>query len=207
MITLTVDGAGARLSGVPESGTAYVDADWVRPGVPGPLPALLVDGTAVAWSDGPAPGVPGAGDADSVAAAVWGDWADRAGAPLVGAERVEVTGHGLLAARVRAHHPPAAPRRGARPDAVVETTGDPEVVVLAMGRLATAGVLVLAGEPLGRRLDVNLYKDVHVRGLRVIGVDRPRAGDARPADGVAPRPVAVAPDAPLAPGAWYRLER
>jgi threonine dehydrogenase-like Zn-dependent dehydrogenase len=63
-----------------------------------------------------------------------------------------------------------------RPAAIVDATGDPARLVELTRRLADLGTLVLVGEPLGRSLDMQLYPDVHVRGLRLVGVPAPRFG-------------------------------
>jgi threonine dehydrogenase-like Zn-dependent dehydrogenase len=88
---------------------------------------------------------------------------------------VEVTGAGPLAAEARrllAADGRLAPDGHEAPDAIVETTGDPAVIVAATERVAAMGTIALAGEPQGPlRLDV--YKDVHVRGLRLVGIGRP----------------------------------
>lgn len=58
---------------------------------------------------------------------------------------------------------------------VFETTGDPAVVrrLLESAPLFTRILLLGAGN--GRRLDVDLYRTVHQRGLEVIGVADPEA--------------------------------
>lgn len=88
---------------------------------------------------------------------------------------VEVTGDGGLAGEIRAAigtgaDPGPSSRDGgpARPACIVETTGRPEVIRQALARLAELGLLVLAGPPSVLALD--LYPDVHVRGLRLVGV-------------------------------------
>ena len=64
--------------------------------------------------------------------------------------------------------------RGERPRAIVETTGDPRAILDATRRVAELGIVVLAGESLGRGVaELNLYPDVHVRGLTLVGVAPP----------------------------------
>jgi hypothetical protein len=96
------------------------------------------------------------------------------------------------------------------PAAVVDLTGDPDVIVDAARRVADLGTIVLAGDPAGRVVDFDFYPDVHVRGLRLVGVS--------PADRVEPLAGAVSEgDAPEAPeearvghaaragASWYRV--
>ena len=98
----------------------------------------------------------------------------------------------------------------ARPAAVIDTTGDPEVIADATLRVADLGLLVLAGEAAGRQLDLDLYPDVHVRGLVLAGVEPARIGEAgtvieRPP---VPPPAEVVIGLPLPPRAmWYRVTR
>lgn len=80
---------------------------------------------------------------------------------------VEVTGEGEVAAAVRAAVGTDAITEMA-PSCIVETTGRPEVIEQSLARLADLGLLVLAGVP--QALTIDLYADVHLRGLRVVGV-------------------------------------
>ncbi len=135
---------------------AYVDADT--------LPAAGESEVAplVMLSGAPEPDV-AAGDAVRRRA--------RAAAAALGAldGRVEVVGRGavahvlrgLLAWRVDT---------GSRPAGVVDVTGDPAEIVSATQRLADLGTLVLAGDSRDRRVALDLYPDVHLRGLRIVGV-------------------------------------
>ena len=121
-------------------------------------------------------------------------------------ERVEVTGAGVLAALVRAEL--GTELDGGTPDAIVDTTGDPATIAAALAKLNAGGRLVLAGEPLGRRMDIDLYPDVHTRGLWVIGAPPLLAR------GLAPLPSAfdipplgqVGPTEPAESGPlWFRV--
>lgn len=55
------------------------------------------------------------------------------------------------------------------PDAVIETTGETAAAVLALERVAPLGIVVLAG-PSGATGSLDLYTDLHVRGLVLVGV-------------------------------------
>jgi hypothetical protein len=140
---------------------------------------------------------------------------EAAAAVAEGDTPVEVTGDGIIARRIRAivGSAPVPGTTGVeRPGAVVDTTGDPAVILAATQRLTDFGILALVGEPLGRPLDLDLYADVHRRGLRVVGVAPPLSdpvdtGGAPLPHALEPDPVAVAAGAPLPPGAaWYRID-
>jgi hypothetical protein len=99
----------------------------------------------------------------------------------------------------------------------VDTTGDPAVIVDATRRLADLGTLVLVGESVGRKATLNLYQDVHLRGLMIVGVAPPLQRATFQAEIESDDPllescrellVEVASGAPLPlDGAWYRVSR
>lgn len=97
---------------------------------------------------------------------------------------VEVTGDGELATEVRGalaavtdSQPRNAGRPAGAPACIVDTTGQPEVIEAALTRLADLGLLVLAG-PVSE-LALDLYPDVHVRGLRLVGIEPLKNREAR----------------------------
>lgn len=169
-----------RTSELGSGETAYADAEWMPEGAGGPLPALVVGAGGIRWcNEAPVP-LPERLDAAAAAAlALLAVAREAVGAAAERPGRVEVRGSGLVAHLVRklagerASHDPEP--RG-RPAVVVETTGDPAAVVEATRSVADLGLVVLAGEPAGRDLDLNLYSDVHVRGLEVVGAPRPLRG-------------------------------
>lgn len=184
MIRAVAEGSRATLEAELEPGArAYVDADWIPREGSAELPVILAAGLAEA-------------------SAVFGGIVDQAMDALAGipADAVALTGRGVVAAELRrrlgiASSPP-------EPSAIVETTGDPGVIEDATRRLANFGTLVLAGEPGGRTLDLDLYRDVHVRGLRVVGIERTPT----PSPTSLPDPVAVHTGEPLPDGAeWFVL--
>jgi threonine dehydrogenase-like Zn-dependent dehydrogenase len=59
-----------------------------------------------------------------------------------------------------------------RPELVIETTGDPFIFLTILAVVADRSQIFLAGPSRGRRLDLNLYPDIHRRGIRVTGVRR-----------------------------------
>jgi threonine dehydrogenase-like Zn-dependent dehydrogenase len=165
----------------------FVDAEWAA--APGVAPAIV------------------ASDPETAAAALAA--VARNAVAVAPGEAVEVTGSGLVAAEARrllALEGRLAVDGHAAPDAIVETTGDPTAIVDATARVAYMGTIALAGESLDRRLRLDVYPDVHVRGLRLVGV--PGAGDG---DGAEPPPDCLASlrDAGSddAAARWYRLER
>lgn len=173
----------------------YADAEWMRPeGTPG---------ATVTVDAGP--------DADRIAGAMLLDLAARAAGEVRGAGQVQVLGSGFVAGAIMALTGATAPAGGARPTAVVDTTGDAARIREALERLDDLGTLVLAGELTPDTIEVDLYPDVHVRGLRIVGVALD--GGAGPFDvpatarayGESVPPVRVTSSGSLPPAAWYRL--
>jgi threonine dehydrogenase-like Zn-dependent dehydrogenase len=177
----------------------------------------------LAWCESPPVAVPGTLDSDTAAILAL---LSVAQAVVAAVERVlpnaiEIAGHGLIARQLREllEAPSAKGGRSTRleqPDAIVDTTGDPRIVVDATRRVAELGTVVLVGESLGRRAEMNLYPDVHVRGLTLVGIAPPlKRAEALFAQTDADDPlVASCRDAlvhvdagtPLPPGAtWYRI--
>jgi hypothetical protein len=154
---------------------AYVDAEWI-PSRTGPVPALVIEGTHIRWSS-EAGGValPHGLDSEHGAQLVLVDVALDAVEAVadVPAGLVKVIGEGLVASRVRQLLGTRFdPHDAAPPAAVIDTTGVPEVFVAAIRDLADRGMLVLAGQP-HRVVDLDLYPDVHVRGLELVGIAPP----------------------------------
>jgi len=159
---------------------AYVDRDWL-PVSSGEVPSLVAaaDGE-VAWCGGHPVQVPETLDSDTAATLVLLAVAQAAVAAVEGvsANSIDVIGDGLIAMQVRALLGDRASGGGRRtpleqPGAIVDTTGDPRVILDAARRIAALGTVVLVGEGLGRTVEMNLYPDVHVRGLRLVGVSPP----------------------------------
>lgn len=96
-----------------------------------------------------------------------------------GGEPVEVVGAGPLADALRARFDAGPSAAGdALPAVVIETTGNPEAVRAALERVADLGTVVLAGPPQPAPAPLDLYSDVHVRGLTLVGVPAPPEGGA-----------------------------
>ena len=89
---------------------------------------------------------------------------------------VEVTGDGEMAAELRSRLRERINGARDRIGAAVDTTGDPAVITDLLTRLADLGTLVLAGPPAPEPPALDLYADLHVRGLTVVGIaPRPSA--------------------------------
>jgi Arc/MetJ family transcription regulator len=182
---------------------AYVDADWISAGSPS-VAAIVTDGGSSST------------DADDRAAglallAIAVRLADELAA--FPAERIELTGTGFVAGALRRLLGTAVGSDvGARPSAVVETTGDPQRLLDATRRVDDLGTVFLGGEVGDRRVQLDLYQDVHLRGLEVVGIPPARL-DAPPRE--VPRaaldylesepPAYVTAGEPLPRAAWYRL--
>jgi hypothetical protein len=159
---------------LPLGSVAYVDLDWIPPSS-GPVPAITVAAdAALAWCDRAPVPAPSGIDPDDAAAlalvAVARDAAAVEGLP----SPVDVTGNGLIARQLRMLLGDNGRAAGDEPPkAIVDTTGDQAVIADATRRLADLGTFVLAGESLGGKVELNLYPDVHVRGLTLVGVAPP----------------------------------
>jgi hypothetical protein len=211
--TVAVDGGLGLAAELPPGAVAYVDRDWVPAEAGAPVPAIVVDGEhgAVRFGDGEQTLSRG-DDAHEVAARALLEVAREAAAVVGDARPAEVSGAGAvawLAAEILGVEPA---RTDGRPAAVVEATGDPEAIATAAARLADLGTIVLVGEALGRRARLNLYPDVHSRGLRIVGIRPPLAARRRERDGNddvltrLPAATEAEPGAALdREASWYRV--
>ncbi len=87
------------------------------------------------------------------------------------AGRVEIVGEGPLADELRQRLGDRAQAHpNSRPTAIIETTGEPAAIVSALQRVEDLGTVVLAGPCPSDAVALDLYADVHVRGLTIIGV-------------------------------------
>ncbi len=191
---------------------AYVDGDWAAAPPGTGLPAIVVEPDGSIRRDGgPSFPLPDGMEPDAAAALALRSVAVEAAA-AAGGTPVEVIGAGFVAAAVRELLGTRAEGGGGEaPAAIVDTTGDPQVLRDATERLAELGTLVLAGEPLGRAAQIDLYPHVHLRGLEFVAVRPPlHAGPPAPAaaeDTFSASPQAVASGEPLPRSAlWYRLD-
>ena len=84
---------------------------------------------------------------------------------------VEVLGDSAFARELRSRLGVAAPAAGGRPTVVVETSGDGAALGAALARVDDLGTVVLAGPAAGAQpVALDLYADLHVRGLTLVGV-------------------------------------
>ncbi len=92
-----------------------------------------------------------------------------------GADRVEVAGTGLLADEVRRLLGARlqVPDAVVRPVAVVVASSGTAAVTAALERVEDLGMVVLTGAVPPAALALDLYVDLHVRGLVVVGLPPP----------------------------------
>jgi threonine dehydrogenase-like Zn-dependent dehydrogenase len=178
---------------------AYLDADWLPSGEGGDVPALIL----------------GADDAGADEAAGWAltQLAQHAAAAVGSADSATVLGTGTVARQIRrllAERGLEPPDESA-PAVIVEATGKPGSLAGALAQVAPLGTVVVVGEyPQGVEA-VDLYADLHGRGLTLVGLGRP-AGPPRPdarnvPEAVRAELVSVPAGASLPDGAgWYRLD-
>lgn len=88
---------------------------------------------------------------------------------------LEVVGDTAFARDLRARLGAGPIAAGARPAVIVEASGEASALAAALGRVADLGTVVLAGPRASTPVDLDLYADLHVRGLTVVGV-APAAG-------------------------------
>lgn len=84
---------------------------------------------------------------------------------------IAVVGEGAPADRLRARLGAAAPSPGVEPDVIVVVSGRPDDLVDALGRVADLGTVILAGAAVQPTVAVDLYVDLHSRGITLIGFD------------------------------------
>lgn len=217
MIRLDQSGSDPVLEGYIQTGaTAYIDRDWLCDPPAVEVPAIVVNADRKVVSTGVAPvDLPdemGADRAVALALAIVAQQAADAVRNVSGAVRVSGTGavagavRRLLAARSGGAGEPAE-----TPTAIVETTGDPERIVAATRDLSDLGSLVLAGPTGERKVPINLYPDVHRRGLRVVGIAPPLADWAPSVASYSEAalelgsPTVARIGHPIPPGTWYQL--
>ncbi|MEZ5099315.1 MAG: hypothetical protein R3C15_05830 [Thermoleophilia bacterium] len=182
-----------RAEGLPPGCVAYVDTASLEAGLAA-VPALVAgaDGS-LAWHGGDAVASVGS-SADERVARLLAALAARAAARVPAGEpgTVEVVGEGALAALVAARLGARVAAGGERPRTIVETSGSPAAIAAALARADDRAVVVLAGEDGGRAPEVDLYADVHLRGLELVGVAAPGPDEADEARAAGPELVSAA---------------
>ena len=209
-----VERDGATIIGLDEGvDVAFVDAEWLRASSGGRLRAIGVTADGVArWYD--ACGgyeeldLPVGASTDTAGHGVLAGFAARARQIVAEAGgTVEVIGTGAVAQAIAHAVGTTAGLRVESPRTIVDTTGKADVLVDATQRLPELGTFVLAGPPPSANVTIDLYPDVHVRGLRLVGVGTPEVAAAADAPDV-DDPARVRAGEPVPVGAsWYRVER
>ncbi len=90
-----------------------------------------------------------------------------------GPRPVEVTGSGALASAIRTELDVTQGSSDERPGTVVVTSGDVAEIQEALARVRDLGLVVLVAAPTPDAPRLDLYTDLHVRGLTVVGVPEP----------------------------------
>lgn len=158
-----------NVSAPPDASEIFVDVDWLRGS--GAAPCLYVHEGALraSWDDNGQISVEGTPTID-VAGRVLTAIARRAlSAVSTVTGSVEVIGDGAVAALVRGGV--RAREDSGPPAAVIDCVGDVGAIEDALRRLDDLGTLVVAGVSTPDSLTIDLYPDLHVRSLRLVGVD------------------------------------
>ena len=176
---ITDDGISIQAD-LPLGGVAYIDSDWIAAAAAhDSIPALSAVGQMLSWQGGDGivvddPDVAAFEALAGVSAEIAAHLADFP------PHLIEVFGRGLVAREVRRRlNVNGSEGEAVVPMAIADTTGDPNVIEAAIHRLGNIGTLILAGPSLGRPFPLDLYADVHVRGL----ADRHRPPLVRSASG------------------------
>lgn len=219
MIRLRREPSGSiTMLGAPEGTIAYADREWLADDFAEAACLAVLPDRQVVLPDGHTQEL-SSDDAD-VAAARFFMAIAREAAAIVGhvpPSAAQVVGRGIVATIARSY---AGIEREqvatGKPAAVVETTGRQDAIFEACRRVADLGLVVLAGEPAGRRTELNLYPDVHVRGLTLVGAPTTEGIGLLPgpaddhegqieADALA-QLQRVAAGARLPDGTWFRID-
>lgn len=165
---------------LPSGWFAYVDVDWLSTGSGDERPAILADTQgALRWRspDSP-PVIPSDADSDLTAGRALAWTADRAVSAVAGLSgTIDVVGSGALAGGIEEllRRRNGASQRSDRPAAIIVTEGRHEALLAATRTVADLGVVVIALETT-EPVALDLYPDVHSRGVTLRGVPGPLAG-------------------------------
>jgi hypothetical protein len=183
----------------------WIDADWRRGG--GTAAAIVLEDGHLRLPDGSALALRSEQPED-VAIAVLAALAGRAAAAArsIGGPAA-VNGRGLVARFTEILI--GLEESHERPAVVVDTIGSAEAIAEATRSVADLGAVVLAG-PTEPFISLDLYPDVHLRGLTLVGVPLLEDGIAPPPPealaGLARRSLVAGDDAEGAAALWYRLQ-
>jgi hypothetical protein len=170
MITATVTESDVRFEFVLDEGeVAFVDADWLPALGRGSVAAVTVGPDHVRWADQPL-GATGDGRepiglARSLLVATAREVVGRVGTGKPW--EVHVPGRGATAAEIRRRLGLALAEAPSQPRIWVETTGDASALVTALGGVMDLGTVVLAAPARQPTIAIDLYRDVHLRGLHL----------------------------------------
>lgn len=213
-MTPALDEQVVDLEALAPGSSAYVDADWIIRSS-AHCAALIADATGIRWCNGPTiPMLEGKDHADAVAAAAL-EAVARAAAervPEASLGAVDVLGTGLVAGEIRRllrARGAAAPAGGKkRLRCCVDATGDPAVIQEALSGLDDLETMIVAGPLAGRTFTMDMYPDLHVRGLHLVGIGPPLSDGTTPSPtaGASAPPVACGPTGPFAGGTWFRID-
>lgn len=206
MIVATRDERGTVIEAdLATDATAFFDADWLPDEGSAEVQALVARAGALSSGEYEVQ-IPHGVDAEDAAARALAHVARAAVAAVDGVVQgdVEVIGVGAVAFLARSLLPS---RPGLPVEAVIDATGNPATIAAALGRLPELGTLVLAGEMRRCEMDLDLYRDVHVRGLRLVGIANPLQERPAPTDAAElGRPAEAVDGVPVAPTAlWFRM--
>jgi len=185
----------------------YVDADWLPDEAAGEEPvvlaALRADGRSLTETRSGA-SLPVEDGAEDAARAAIAGVAWEAAQAARGAT-AEVIGRGAVAALVRSMLRDVATGEGV--ETVIDATGSTQQIEHALEALPELGTLVLAGEADDAGADIDVYRLIHVRGIRVIGVPGPLITAPHSSiDAPLPRPRRVLVGEPFDCSAlWYEV--
>ena len=187
---------------------AWIDADWLRDGRA--VAAIAVHDDRILLPGGATLATAGR-EPEELSIAVLASLAGRAASVARGlGGPVEVRGRGLVAAFVRILLGVEDEAPG-RPAVIVDTVGGARAVADATQRVADLGALVLAA-PTEDSIALDLYPDVHLRGLTLAGVPLlEEPGVAPPAAGdvflrLARGALGDAAAEPGGPSLWFHIE-
>lgn len=210
MITLVAEGSRKVFRGDLEPGSeAYVDADWLVGRTGWAVPALVARGGSLIRSWDGATSTYTAATAQAGVTGVFWIVAEAAAVRARAADRPAVAGAGVVAALVRHFLGLVDSPDTVGGDLIIEPRSDRASLEESTGRVSDLGTVVLAGVA-DSAFTFDLYPDVHVRGLRLVGLPLPL--DLSPAAGFEPSlPPAIELatarlDEPIPDGAsWYRI--
>ena len=189
---------------LPEGGMAYIDRDWLPQDGEAPhvsILALAPDGR-LRWPGGRWIPAPKDLSADQAAAAMFNALARTAVLALPGEGLVAVPGTGIVAVRIRQLIGDRLARAGGAPAlAAVDTTGRADRIAEATEAVVDMGTVVLAMSGEAASIPIDLYSEVHKRGVRLVGVAFPEQGAATGTP--LPRPATMGGEGEPNAGAWF----